>query len=276
MADCSARLDGCGFFSKIDLQKGYLQVPVAAADVQKTAVITPFGLFEFLRMPVGLRNAGMTFQRMIYNIFADLPYLFIYLYDTLVNSHTTAEHQRHLCQVLHLLRINGLLLNREKYSWGVSSLEFLGHVVSATGVAPLPSRIAAIRAHPKPATIQQLQGFLGLFNFYRRFIPAAAAVIKPLTDAFKGGKSGKTGWSGPRSYQPPSWQPRTPSLSCATWSIQQHPRSYQSPPSPLQHTPAAYFSSGSQEAIGGPSVSTRRSWTTRSSGTAPSTGSYWR
>jgi RNase H-like domain found in reverse transcriptase len=59
-------------------------------------------------------------------------------------------------------------------------------------VAPLPSRIAAIKAHPKPATIQQLQGFLGLFNFYRRFIPAAAAVIKPLTDTLKGSKSGKT------------------------------------------------------------------------------------
>jgi Reverse transcriptase (RNA-dependent DNA polymerase) len=153
MADCSARLDGCKFSSKIDLQKGYLQVPVAAADVQKTALITPFGQFEFLRMPFGLRNAGMTFQRMMDNIFADLPYVFIYLDDVLVTSCTAAEHQRHLRQVLHLLRINGLLINREKCSLGVSSLEFLGHVVSATGVAPLPSRIAAIKAHPKPATI---------------------------------------------------------------------------------------------------------------------------
>jgi Reverse transcriptase (RNA-dependent DNA polymerase) len=151
MADCSARLDGCRIFSKIDLQKDYLQVPFAAADVQKTAVITPFGLFEFLRMPFGLRNAGMTFQWMMDNIFADLPYVFIYLDDVLVASRTTAEHHRHLRQVLHLLRINGLI-NREKCSWGASSLEFLGHVVSATGVAPLPSRIAAIRAHPQPAT----------------------------------------------------------------------------------------------------------------------------
>ena len=69
MADLSARLDGCTIFSKLDLQKGYLQVPVAAADVEKTAVITPFGLFEFLRMPFGLKNAGMTFQRLMDKIF---------------------------------------------------------------------------------------------------------------------------------------------------------------------------------------------------------------
>jgi Reverse transcriptase (RNA-dependent DNA polymerase) len=178
----------------------------------------------FLRMPFGLRNAGMTFQRMMDNIFADLLYVFIYLDDVLVTSRTAAEHHCHLRQILHLLRINGLLINREKCSWGASSLEFLGHVVSATGVALLPSRIAAIRAHPQPATIQQLQGFLGLFNFYRRFIPAAATVIKPLTDALKGGKSGKTAvkWTTKLSA---AFLAAKNALSCATWSIQQQPPS---------------------------------------------------
>jgi Reverse transcriptase (RNA-dependent DNA polymerase) len=73
MADFAARLDGCRVFSKLDLNKGYLQVPVAAADIPKTALITPFGLFEFVRMPFGLKNAGMTFQLMMDAIFADLP-----------------------------------------------------------------------------------------------------------------------------------------------------------------------------------------------------------
>jgi Reverse transcriptase (RNA-dependent DNA polymerase) len=69
MGDLSSRLDGCRIFSKLDLQKGYLQVPVATRDIPKTAIITPFGLFEFLRMPFGLRNAGMTFQRLMDNVF---------------------------------------------------------------------------------------------------------------------------------------------------------------------------------------------------------------
>jgi cleavage and polyadenylation specificity factor subunit 1 len=73
MGDLSSRLDGCVIFSKLDLQKGYFQVPVAPEDVHKTAIITPFGLFEFLRMPFGLKNAGMTFQRLMDKIFSTFP-----------------------------------------------------------------------------------------------------------------------------------------------------------------------------------------------------------
>jgi hypothetical protein len=90
MADCAARLDGCRVFSKLDLQKGYLQVPVATTDVPKTAVITPFGLFKFIRMPFGLKNAGMTFQRLMDQNFQDLPFAFIYLDDILVASRSTS------------------------------------------------------------------------------------------------------------------------------------------------------------------------------------------
>jgi Reverse transcriptase (RNA-dependent DNA polymerase) len=81
MADFAARLDVCKVFSKLDLNKGYLQVPVAEADIPKTALITPFGLFKFVRMPFALKNAGMMFQRMMDAIFADLPFVFIYLDD---------------------------------------------------------------------------------------------------------------------------------------------------------------------------------------------------
>ncbi len=90
MADLVARLDGCMVFSKLDLRKGYLQVPVASANISKTAIITPFGLFEFVRMPFGLRNAGMTFHRLMDSLLGGLPFTFVYLDDILVASTSEA------------------------------------------------------------------------------------------------------------------------------------------------------------------------------------------
>ena len=201
MADLSSRLSGCKVFSKLDLQKGYLQVPVAAADVPKTAVITPFGLFEFLRMPYGLKNAGMTFQRLMDHIFQGLPFAFIYLDDVLVASPDAATHRLHLTAVFQLLSDNGLVLNAGKCCFGQQSVEFLGHIVSAAGVAPLPGRVDAINNFPQPSSVRELQGFLGLFNFYRRFVPAAAKLVRPLTDCLKGGPKGGTAieWSAERN-----------------------------------------------------------------------------
>jgi hypothetical protein len=93
MADLVAHLDCCTVFSKLDLRKGYLQVPVAATDIAKTAIITPFGLFEFVRMPFGLRNAGMTFQRLMDSLLIGLPFTFVYLDDILVASTSKALHR---------------------------------------------------------------------------------------------------------------------------------------------------------------------------------------
>ena len=107
IGDLTAKLAGCHVFSKLDLRKGYHQVPVRPEDVHKTAVVTPFGLFEFLRMPFGLRNAGQTFQRMMDEILAGLDYCFVYLDDILVASSSVEEHEIHLREVLTRLQQHG-------------------------------------------------------------------------------------------------------------------------------------------------------------------------
>jgi Reverse transcriptase (RNA-dependent DNA polymerase) len=121
IGDMSAKLAGCTVFSKLDLRKGYYQVPVAVEDVEKTAVITPFGLWEFLRMPFGLRNAGQSFQRLMDSLTADLPNAFSYLDDVIVASNAE-DHEAALESVLQRLQENGLVLNLEKCQlWPVRS-----------------------------------------------------------------------------------------------------------------------------------------------------------
>jgi cleavage and polyadenylation specificity factor subunit 1 len=174
MLDLSAKLHGCKFFSCVDLVKGYHQIPMAAEDVEKTAIITPFGLFEYLFMPFGLTNAAQSFQRLMDKLFRHLPFVFTYLDDHLIASHTMEEHLLHLQQFFQVCQDNGLTINPAKCVFAVPSLKFLGHMVSEAGITPLPRHVAAVQDCPPPTDIKQLQRFLGLINFYRRFLPSIA------------------------------------------------------------------------------------------------------
>jgi len=163
-----------------------------AADIPKTAITTPFGLFEFTRMTFGMRNAGNTFQRLIDRTLSGVENASPYLDDILVFSKSEEDHRRHLQETFSRLRAARLTANAEKCEFGKTSIEFLGHTVSASGIAPLPSRVAAIAAHPRPNNIKELQNFLGVINFYRKFVPGAAAMLRPLTDALRGSPRPKT------------------------------------------------------------------------------------
>ena len=191
LQDFTAELHGKSIFSKIDLLKGYHQIPVQDSDIRKTAVITPFGLYVFPRTPFGLKNAGQDFQRLMDEILGDLPRVYVYIDDILIASESREQHIEDLNNVFKALAANGLVVQRSKCLLGVSSLEFLGYHVDSQGISPLPDRVLAIKATTPPTTIKELQRFLGMVGYYRRFIQNAAKHLFFLFEALKGPKDKK-------------------------------------------------------------------------------------
>jgi hypothetical protein len=113
------KLNGAKFFSKVDLYRGYHNVPMERSSIPKTAIITPFGLFEFIRMPFGLKNAAQAFQRLMDSILRDLTCVFVYLDDILIASNNKKQHLKDLKELFTLLSINGLIINITKCRLGV-------------------------------------------------------------------------------------------------------------------------------------------------------------
>jgi ribonuclease HI len=181
------RVTGSGMISMLDRFSGYNQIRLKAEDRHKTTFTTPWGTFEYLRMPFGLSNAGATFQRAMDYAFRGLIGKIIEIYqdDLTVFSKDGKTHIDHLRQVLDRCREFGISLNPAKSVFGVTEGKLLGHIISKEGVKLDPERVEAISRVPLPPTKKALQSFLGQTNFVHRFIPNYAEIMKPIYKLLK-------------------------------------------------------------------------------------------
>jgi hypothetical protein len=194
--DLLDRLNGCSHFSSIDLRSGYYQLRITPEDIPKTAFRTVLGHYQFKVLCFGLTNAPAAFQSAMNTVLGEYlhDFVVVYLDDILIFSKSAEEHLKHLKLVLNKLRQHGLYANAKKCEFFKRELEFLGHIIGRDGIKVDPKKTEAVKRWPKPTTVKELRGFLGLANYFRRFIQGYSSIVAPLTDLTKKDAS-ITDWS---------------------------------------------------------------------------------
>lgn len=189
ITDVLDKLGKCQYFTTLDLASGFYQVEMDPSDVHKTAFNVENGHYEFLRMPMGLKNSPSTFQRVMDNVLRGLQneVCLVYLDDIIVFSTSLQEHIINLEKVFRRLRESNFKIQMDKSEFLKLETEFLGHVICKEGVKPNPNKIKAIQNYPIPKTPTEIKRFLGLLGYYRKFIPDFARLTKPLTQCLKKG-----------------------------------------------------------------------------------------
>ncbi|CAM4698043.1 unnamed protein product [Lepidochelys olivacea] len=191
------KLGRAQFISTLDLTKGYWQVPLDESAKERSAFITHLGLYEFNVLPFGLRNAPATFQRLVDGLLAGLgEYAVTYLDDVAIFSDSWADHLEHLQKVLERIREAGLTVKAKKCQIGLNRVTYLGHQVGQGTINPLQAKVDAIQKWPVPKSKKQVQSFLGLAGYYRRFVPHYSQIAAPLTDLTKKKQPNAVQWTG--------------------------------------------------------------------------------
>ena len=179
--DIFSKLNGATYFTSLDLYAGYHHIPLDETSMPKTAFNSPFRKYEYIKVPFGLAQAPAYFQQLMTGILKDFSFAIAYLDDIIIFSKTPQEHLSHICMAFEKLRTANLSMKKSKCNFFLKEMQYLGHILSATGVRPLPSKTHAIQHMNPPMTPKQVRPFLGLVDYYRKFIKGFAKVAKPLT-----------------------------------------------------------------------------------------------
>lgn len=187
--DALDKLRGAKYFTTLDCDQAYYQIEMEESSKDKTAFITPDGLYNFRVLPFGLSNSPASFQRLIDSVLGRLKWTIalVYMDDVIVFSKTFSEHINHIETILSAIARAGLILQSSKCSFGFNKLKYLGHIISSDGVEVDPEKVRAIKDFPVPKKPRDVQSFVATCSYYRRFIPYFSRVAKPLHDITKKG-----------------------------------------------------------------------------------------
>ena len=178
--DLFTRLAGGQRFSKLDLSHAYQQIQLDPDSRKYVTINTHKGLFTYNRLPFGVASAPSIFQRVMESVLQGIPGVCVYIDDILVTGRDEQEHLDHLEEVLRRLKEAGIRLKREKCEYLLQSVEYLGHTISKEGLRTSDAKVEAMLQAPPPKDVAELRSFLGLVNYYGKFLPNLATILSPL------------------------------------------------------------------------------------------------
>jgi hypothetical protein len=189
--DLFDQMKGASVFSKINLRSGYHQLKIRESDIPKTAFRTRYGLYEYTVMCFGLTNAPTYFMYLMNEVFMEYldRFVVVFIDNILVFSKTMEEHEDHLRLVLEKLRSNQLYAKFSKCEFWLTKVAFLGRIISAGGVSVDSGKVKDVLNWMPPTTVSEIQSFLGLAGYYRRFIKDFSKIAKPLTKLLEKNKA---------------------------------------------------------------------------------------
>ena len=179
--DIFSKLNGATYFTTLDLCTGYHHIPLDNSSIPKTAFNSPFGKYEYVKVPFTLAQAPAYFQELMTGILKDFPFAIAHLDDIIIFNKTPQEHLSHIHMVFEKLKSANLSIKKSKCSFFSKKIQYLGHILSATGIQPLPSKTHTIQHMNPPTTPKQVRAILGLVGYYRKFIKGFTKIAKPIT-----------------------------------------------------------------------------------------------